>query len=250
MPKPSARPITLALVAALTAIVPAVPAAGDADRPSLAGRWTLDKASSTPAGSVPTPDVGPDDEPDLDQIGRGVYGQRGAFGPGGRGGRAGTGDARQREEDMAARRRVIDELMAVPASITIAQDGDRLSFVEPDGIARIYHANNRTERHQLLNGTIETKSRWADGALEMELKPRGGPAITRRYAVRPGALPRLEITTRVDRDRKGVKRVAVYERADRDGAPAAPPPSDQATARTSPRRFLVATRVPRRDPLR
>lgn len=225
----SPRAITLALVAALAPLAPAVLGAGDADRPSLAGTWTLNKSLSTPAGSVPTPDVAPDDGPDLDQIGRGVYGRRGAFGAGGRGGRGGKGDVPQREGDMAARRALIDELMAMPASITIAQDGDRLSLVEPDGIARIYHANDRTERHQLLNGTIETKSRWDDGALVMELKPRGGPTITRRYGVRPGAPAQLEITTRVDRDRKGVKRVAVYERAADDGAPATSPTSDQAS---------------------
>jgi hypothetical protein len=207
-----------ALGAALALLAPALAAAGQSDRPMLAGTWTINRSLSTPAGSVPTPDVTPDDEPDMDQIGRGVYGRRGAFGPGGRSGR-GPGGARAREEDLATRRALMDELLAMPASLTIAQDGDRLSFVEPDGIARIYYANNRTEKHQLLNGTIETKSRWDDGALVMELAPRGGPTITRRYAVRPGVPGQLEITTRVDRDRKGVKRVAVYEAAAASGSP-------------------------------
>jgi hypothetical protein len=215
----SPRAMTLALIAALGVSASANVDAGDAERPSLAGTWTLNRSLSTPAGSVPTPDVGPDEEPDLDQIGRGVYGRRGAFGPGGRGGR-GPGDGRLRETDLAARRGLIEELLAMPASITIAQDGDRLSLVEADGIARIYYANGRTERHQLLNGTIETRSRWDDGTLVMELKPRGGPTITRRYRLGPGAPPTLEITTRVDRDRKGVRRLAVYERAGNDGVTA------------------------------
>jgi hypothetical protein len=51
--------------------------------------------------------------------------------------------------------------------------------------------------------------------------------------VRPGAPAQLEVTTRVDRERKGVKRVAVYQAAaGASGVPADP----TATERESPSR--------------
>jgi hypothetical protein len=219
---PALRVTALGVVSALLLAVPAILGAGDAERPSLAGAWTLNKSLSTPAGSVPSPDGGPD----VDAIGGGGAGRRGGFG-GGRGGRGpaggrGPGGAGQRA-DMAARRGLIEELMGVPPSVTIVQDGDRLAFTEPDGVVRVYHANNRTEKHQLLNGTIETKARWDEGSLVMELKPRGGMTITRRYTLRPGAPAQLEVTTRADRDRKGVTRIAVYELADSGESPATAP---------------------------
>jgi hypothetical protein len=219
-----------AIAAALVAAAPAGLDVAGADRPDFSGTWTLNKSLSTPAGSVPTPDADPDQEPDTDQIGRGVYGRRGAFGSGGRGGRGGrgAGDFRQREADRAARHALMQELMAMPASLTIAQDGDRLAFTDGDGILRVYVADNGEERHQLLNGTIETRSRWDDDVLVMELKPRDGVTVTRRYSLRPGAPARLEIATRTDRDRKGVQRLAVYEHVEGGGGPpitaAAPDP--------------------------
>jgi hypothetical protein len=214
----------LAIASALIA-APASLDAGDAGRPDLSGTWTLNKALSTPAGSVPTPDADPGDEPDTDQIGRGVYGRRGAFGSGGRGGGRGGGDLRRREADRAARHALMQELTAMPASLAIAQDGDRLAVTEADGVRRVYVADNGVEKHQLLNGTIETRSRWDDGVLVMELKPRDGPTLTRRYSLRPGAPARLEVATRTDRDRKGVSRIAVYEHAEGGGGSTATAPA-------------------------
>jgi hypothetical protein len=130
---------------------------------------------------------------------------------GGRGGDGGGdgGGMRRREGDMAARRALLEELMTLPPKFTIAQDGDKVVFIEPDGVVRTYVANDKAEKHQLQNGTIETKSRWDGDTLEMELKPSDGLTITRRYAVR-GAPRQLEVTTTTNRGPKNAKRIAVY----------------------------------------
>jgi hypothetical protein len=74
------------------------------------------------------------------------------------------------------------------------------------------------EKHQLQNGTIETKSRWDGNALEMELKPAGGLTITRRYEVR-GTPRQLEVTTTTNRGPKNARRIAVYDVTDDIAAP-------------------------------
>ena len=121
---------------------------------------------------------------------------------------------------MAARRALMEELMALPPKFTIAQDGDKVVFIEPDGVVRSYVANDKAEKHQLQNGTIETKSRWDGAALEMALKPSGGLTIVRRYEVR-GTPRQLEVTTTTNRGPKNAKRIAVYDVTDDLAAPPA-----------------------------
>ena len=136
----------------------------------------------------------------------------------GGGGRGGPGGTERRGEDLAARRALLEELIALPAKFTIAQDGDKVVFIEPDGVVRAFVANDKPEKHQLQNGTIETKSRWDGNALEMELKSPGGLTLTRRYEVN-GTPRQLEVTTTASRGPKNAKRVAVYDVTDDQAAP-------------------------------
>ena len=148
-----------------------------ATRPVLSGAWSIDKTLSTAPGSVGMPDDG------TDGPGPGGGGRRRGGGPGGGfpggmgggGGRGAPGGIRGREEDRAARRALLEELIALPPKFTIAQDGDKVVFIEPDGVVRTFVVNDKAEKHQLQNGTIETKSRWDGNALEMELKSLGRP---------------------------------------------------------------------------
>jgi hypothetical protein len=192
-------------------------------RSGISGAWALNKSLGSAPGSVGMPEDG----------GPGGHGRRGGPGGGGPGGggfgggagggmgrRGGMGggprggpDGEQRREDMAARRALMQELLELPARVTIAQDGDKLAFIEPDGVVRTYVANDKTEKHQLQNGTIETKSKWDGDALVMELKTSGGMTITRRWVAR-GEPRQLEVTTTAERGPKNAKRIAVYEAAD------------------------------------
>jgi hypothetical protein len=184
----------------------------------LSGAWSIDKTLSTAPGSVGMPDDG------TDGPGPGGGGRRRAGGAGGgpigsfpggmgRGGRGAADGLQRREEDRAARRALLEELLALPPKFTIAQDGDKVVFIEPDGVVRTFVVNEKAEKHQLQNGTIETKSRWDGNALEMELKPSGGLTLTRRYEVR-GTPRQLEVTTTARRGPKNAKRVAVYDLTD------------------------------------
>jgi hypothetical protein len=217
----------IAVIAAALALTPVPLAASDrlaqqaTARPVLAGAWSIDKTLSTAPGSIAMPDDG---ESEFGPGGRGPGGL--GMGGGGRRGMGGGGmggpggGMRRRDADMAARRALVEELMALPPRFTIAQDGDKVVFIEPDGVVRTYVANDKTEKHQLQNGTIETKSRWDGAALEMELKPSDGLTIVRRYEVR-GSPRRLEVTTTANRGPKNAKRIAVYDVTD----DLAPPPA-------------------------
>ena len=148
--------------------------------------------------------------PGLPGAGRG----RGTMGGGGG---SGPPPGRSREDEMAARRALMAELVQLPAKLTIAQDGDRLTFRDPDGVTRVYVANGKREKHQLRNGTIETKSRWDGDALVMELKAGGRLTITRRLTVR-GDPRQLEITTSFDGGPNDASRLAVYDPTDDQAA--------------------------------
>ena len=188
--------------------------------PGISGAWAINKS----LGSAPGSGGMPEDGGHGGRGGPGGGGHGGGMGGGGgmgrRGGMGGMGggprggqDGDKRREDMAARRALMQELLELPPRVTIAQDGDKLAFIEPDGVVRTYVANDKSEKHQLQNGTIETKSKWDGDALVMELKTSGGMTITRRWAVR-GEPRQLEVTTTAERGPSNAKRIAVYEAAD------------------------------------
>jgi hypothetical protein len=200
-------------------------AADDATRPVLSGTWTIDKAASSAPGSGGMPDGG-------GMRSRGPGGGRGMGGGGGMGGGMGRGGGGMggrpggpggpggmSQEEMAARRALLQEALQMPQKFTLAQDGDKLIFIEPDGVVRTYVANGKDEKHQLTNGTIETKSRWKDDALVMEIKASDRAKFTRTFTVTKSPR-RLEVTTTFDGGPKDAKRVTVYDSADE--APPAP----------------------------
>jgi hypothetical protein len=87
--------------------------------------------------------------------------------------------------------------------------GQNNFYLEADGVSREYVANDRVERHQQVNGTIETKARWDKEALVLELRASKRTTVVRRYALRAG---HLDVTTEIDGGPRHAKRVAVYER--------------------------------------
>ena len=224
------RPIAApALAAALLVLAgglsaPAALAADDTPspiRPAISGEWAINKSSSAAPGAAGMPDGG-------GRRGRGpgggMGGPGGGFGggmgrrggSGGMGGPGGGGGGRPRDEDMAARRALMQEVMALPARFTIAQDGDKVTFIEPDGVVRTYVADDKPEKHSLTNGTIETRSRWEKGALRMELKPSDKLKLIRTFALRADTR-QLEVTTTLDGGSKDAKRVTVYDPPEEPG---------------------------------
>lgn len=185
----------------------------------LAGAWELNRDLSAPPGGTPLPG-GADRGGRRRGPGGGGRGPGGSGGfgggrPGGMGGgrsRGGPGESGERpsKEDMEARRALLDEVLQPPARFTIAQDGDKLSIIEPDGVVRTYVADGKAEKHALTNGTIETKSAWSGATLRMEI------AIDRMEVVRTFEITstdprRLKIVTVAGRERKDEGRAAVYD---------------------------------------
>jgi hypothetical protein len=215
-------------------LAPAAIAADDTPtlRPVLSGEWALNKSMSSAPGVGGTPDDGGrmrgrgpgGGGPGGGGHGGGMGGgRRGGMGGGGGGMRGGgPGGAGGRDEAFAAHRALMQEVMLLPARFTIAQDGDKISFIEPDGVVRTYLVNDKAEKHSLTNGTIETKSRWEKGALLMEVKPSDGMKITRTFALRTDA-HQLEVTTTFDRGPKDAKRITVYDPPDAPAPAAAEP---------------------------
>ena len=82
-------------------------------------------------------------------------------------------------------RDLMRELMTAPARLTIVQRDDAVSFTDDDGHVRKFVANGKDEKHQLTSGTLETTSRWKDGAMVIAWETGRGPTVVRRYRIEP-----------------------------------------------------------------
>jgi hypothetical protein len=188
----------------------------DAARPVLAGTWQLNRELSTAPGSGDLPDTsGPGDDGPRGG-GRGGGGRGGGMGrPGGMGSGPGAGGMAQRPsaEEIARRRALIDEAMQLLPRFAVTQKGDTISFIEPDGVVRSYVANGRSEKHQLTNGVVDTRTAWKGEVLEMEVKV-DRLTLRRRFALGRDGLRRLEVTTAFDGGRRGTGPKSAYDEAE------------------------------------
>jgi len=67
--------------------------------------------------------------------------------------------------------------------LTVTTEGDIVTFTAADGRVRRYRVEGRKEKHQFDNGTVETKSKWAEGALTIETSMDGGMKFTQSYSL-------------------------------------------------------------------
>ena len=171
--------------------------------PELGGAWVLNRDLGTAPGSEPAPGPGGREgrgrgpgggAPGGGRGGPGGGGGFGGFGGrgGGRGG-PGGGGPRGTREDMETRRALMDEVMRLPPRFTLAQEGDKIVIIEPDGVVRTYLVNGRKEKHQLTNGTIETTSSWDKATLKMDIVVGERLKLVRTFALTPDPR-RLQVT--------------------------------------------------------
>ena len=113
---------------------------------------------------------------------------------------------------MEQQRALMQEVAELPTRLTITQQGDRITFIGPDGVSRSYVANGKNEKHQLTNGTIETKTTWDGPALRMEIVLGGGAKLIRTFAV-PQSAGQLAVSTAFDGAPKDSRRLVVYDAA-------------------------------------
>jgi len=214
----------LVLSAAVVAVVVVVTAGTVSARAPIdvSGVWELNRDLSSAPGGIPAGG---------EQGGRGGRGPggggrgAGAGGPGGGGfggGRAGggprgggarggpAGGERPSKEQMEAGRALLAEVMELPVRFTLIQDGEKLTVTEPDGVVRTYLVNGKAEKHQLTNGTIETKTSWDGPSLVMQIAVGERMTVQRAFTIRED--PRqLEIATGFERAPKDARRLQVYD---------------------------------------
>jgi len=111
---------------------------------------------------------------------------------------------------MEARRALVQEVLTLPARLTITQEGDKVVVIEPDGVVRTYVANGAAEKHQLTHGTIETKAKWDGAMLRMEFVVGARMKLVRTFEVSDDPR-RLEITTVFEGGRKDQAQRTVYD---------------------------------------
>jgi hypothetical protein len=147
-------------------------------------------------------------------MGRGGGGGRGGFGGGfgGAGGRGGGRGERPSQEQMEQQRALMQEVAELPTRLTITQRGDLITFVGPDGTARSYAANGKIEKHQLTNGTIETKTAWDGQSLRMAITLGDRGKLIRTFSRREPR--RLEVSTAFDGAPKDGRHIVVYDAAE------------------------------------
>jgi hypothetical protein len=156
---------------------------------SLSGQWRLNSSlSDIDAGSSDGTMSGP-------QGGRAPMG--GGFG--GLGGPSMGGGMRggppEDPERMKQRRELLRELLEPAIRFVIEQDAEAVTFTYADGRRVTYRTNGKAEKHQAINGTVETETRWSRGALVRETNLDDGLTIAETFTREEGGL--LTITVRM-----------------------------------------------------
>jgi hypothetical protein len=171
------------------------------NRAALIGRWVLNRELS---GPTPSPDFGA---------------RRG--GSRGRGFAIGGGRGSPTSDNRAAARAEGERLVALMAELVTPETkleissagGQTLAFTSGDGRTVRYTADNKVEKHQQLNGVIETRSKWIRDELRQEINAADVIAMVKSFAVDP-ATDQLTVTTALANARRDDDRPTrvVYER--------------------------------------
>jgi hypothetical protein len=178
-------------------------AAKDApNAPKIGGVWKLNAQLSDPPRIAGQGD-GPNPVAEGGRRGGGMM-PGGGVGGMGRGGGVPVGGQRGERpgggidpEKLKAARALIEELMTPPAMLTVADTDGSVAFTEADGRTRTYKTDNRKEKHQATNATVETRARWEEGSLVIETDLGNGLKATQTYSV--GADPRqLTVLTKLE----------------------------------------------------
>ena len=203
--------VSVGVVAAVAALVGTwlvADARAQADKPSLAGAWTLNKDLS--------------DQP-TDRGNRGNGANRGGYGSGGGrrrggggfggGGRGGYGQGGQPQMDPETAQRVRDALRDItnpPEQMTITQTDSMVVITNADGHTTRLSADGKKIKDE--NTGIERKTKWDTGKLVTEISGPNGMKVTQTYALNP-ELHQLRLTTQVEGSRGGQARTisTVYD---------------------------------------
>lgn len=171
---------------------------------NLAGRWELrDRAAHDSAEAARRAEPSPPPELRSPPQREGREGRRG-----GRGGGMSV-------EDRMEIGRLVGMSQVVPA-FEIAQTDSTIVVTNEGGFSYTLYPDGRTTELRLGDElTVEVKSQWKDGHLEVEFKPEGGGKLTEVYALADSRLfLRVEVTVEHGRLRQPVWESRMYRRLD------------------------------------
>ncbi|BCS32953.1 hypothetical protein TBR22_A21770 [Luteitalea sp. TBR-22] len=166
---------------------------------SLAGTWRYNAEASDVGGTGDgADDSGPMTLGGFGTAGRaplGGYGSTGVMTPM-------TPEARKQRADL------VRELVQPSRRLTITQDAASISFTFDDGRTVKYRTDGKPEKHQAVNGVVETETRWKKGRLVRETHLDDGLSIEETFTlVSPrGLVIETEVLGGIGR-RKPVRRV-------------------------------------------
>jgi hypothetical protein len=185
--------VTLALLLAMLA--PAPPAT-TADRPSIAGGWTMNKEASDvlpPRGDNDSGDQG-DGGGRRGNGGRGYGGGHGGFGGGmGRGG--GMSGERQNPDEIARMRAAVRDLVDPSDHLTITQTDSMIVITGADGRTTRLSPDGKKIKDE--NTGVERKTRWDSAKLVSEISGLGSGKATQTFTVDPES-HQLRITVQME----------------------------------------------------
>ena len=195
------RLLLASLMVLLAAALPLAQATVD-----LSGHWRLNAEASDVGGTG-------GDEGELPTAGRvpvgglGMPGRQPLGGYGSPGGPASPGadvDPQTRKQSME----LLRELLEPVRKLSITQDQSVVSFTYDDGRTIRYRTNGKAERHQAVNGVVETETRWKKGRLVRETSLDNGVTIEETFTLTSprGLAIEIEIGGGVGR-RKPIKRI-------------------------------------------
>ena len=156
------------------------------ERPAFSGDWVLTDAAALGGKVVERFEAVPGDGPS--RPGTGATDGAGTGGPGGRGGfvpgvaepppnghipvnYTSWGDkvGSIKPKRLSASEALFMELMTPPEEFLIRPASDSVTIGTGIGVALTYKINNKTESHQLTNGSVSTKTLWSGNALRQEI---------------------------------------------------------------------------------
>ncbi|MBE3123702.1 MAG: hypothetical protein IMZ65_02770 [Planctomycetes bacterium] len=192
-----------------------------ADRPSLAGRWTLNRdASQLPRevgfgmNIVPTAGSGSND--------RGDAGSRGA-------GASAFVARRESEDDVRKTQQLVEEVRNPSPHLTIAQTETTVTITDERGRSRTFHPDGKEELQPLDPAPVATTTRWDGDHLVVRYKVEQDRELRYTYS-RRGNPPQVVVQVQFV-ERGGHDMVTlVYEptRADEPSSPDRASPADVA----------------------
>ena len=184
--------LTLALLIAMLAPAPPAP---PAEKPSIAGAWTMNEASG------PLPPRGDNDPGDPGNAGgrrgnrgRG-YGGHGGFGGGGMGRGGGMRGERQNPDEIARMRAAMRDLTDPSEHLTITQTDSMIVITGADGRTTRLSPDGKKIKDE--NTGVERKTKWDGARLVSEVSGLGPGKATQTFTVDPES-HQLRITVQIE----------------------------------------------------